>query len=157
MASPLAAQALQRLGYHKNESWVTQEDKKDISSTKQPHLVQVLSATTHTPIQGSSHAVGYNLFSDKVSIIIEPYEIQFVLTGIAFKYPDGTHGRIAPRKGLTNKNKITNLAGVIDPDYIGTIIVVMYNFGTLTRAITQHQRIAQIIFEKILHPIFQIG
>ena len=80
-----------------------------------------------------------------------------MLTGIVFKYPDVTHGRIAPRKGLTIKNKITTLAGVVDPDYIGTIIVVMYNFGTITRAITQHQRIAQIIFENIIHPIFQIG
>ena len=77
-------------------------------------------------------------------------------TGIAFKYPECTYGRIAPRSGLTIKNNLTNLVSVINPDYMGEIIIVLYNFGTKIQTITQGQRIAQVIFEKIIHPTVQI-
>ena len=39
---------------------------------------------------------------------------------------------------------------------MGEIIIVLYNFGTKIQTITQGQRIAQVIFEKILHPTVQI-
>ena len=88
--------------------------------------------------------------------IIEPGKIQLVPTGISFKCPEGTYGRIAPRSGLTIKNKLTTLAGVIDPDYMGEIIIVLYNFGENKQTVTQGQRIAQVIFENILNPTIQI-
>ena len=40
-------------------------------------------------------------------------------TGFSIKLPTGTYGRVAPRSGLTVKNKLTVMAGVIDPDYTG--------------------------------------
>ena len=48
------------------------------------------------------------------------------------------------------------LAGVIDPDYTGEIVVVIFNFGEISRTIVQGQRIAQVIFENILNPTVQI-
>ena len=77
-------------------------------------------------------------------------------TGISFKYPEGTYGRITPRRGLTIKNNLTTLTGVIDPDYMCEIIIVLYNFGTNIQTVTQGQQIAHIVFENILHPIIQI-
>ena len=82
--APEAAQALQRLGYHRNESWVTEEYNKDLSNNKQILLVQKLSATAHPPLQGSKQAAGYDLFSDSSEITIEPGKIQLVPTGISF-------------------------------------------------------------------------
>jgi len=48
------------------------------------------------------------------------------------------------------------LVGVIDPDYTGEIVVVIFNFGEISRTIVQGQRIAQVIFENILNPTVQI-
>ena len=119
-------------------------------------MIQKLTSTAKTPEKGSTYSAGYDLFSDKVSINIEPGELQLVSTGIAFKCPKGTYGRIAPRSGLTIKNQLNVLVGVIDPDYTGEIVVVIYNFGKLSRTIVQGQRIAQVIFENILNPTVQI-
>ena len=48
------------------------------------------------------------------------------------------------------------LARVIDPDYTGEIVVVLFNFGKLSRTIAQGQRIAQVIFENIPNPTVQM-
>ena len=49
-------------------------------------------------------------------------------TGLAIQCTSGTYARIAPRSGLTIKNHLTTLAGVIDPDYRGDVMVLMQNF-----------------------------
>jgi dUTP pyrophosphatase len=46
--------------------------------------------------------------------------------------PKGTYIRIAPRSGLAFKHMIQVGAGVIDPDYIGEIKVLLFNHGQET-------------------------
>ena len=60
------------------------------------------------------------------------------------------------RSGLTIRNQLNALAGVIDPNYTGEIVVVIFNFGRGTRIIVQGQRIAQVILGHILNPTVQI-
>ena len=119
-------------------------------------MIQKLFSNAETLEKGATYSARYDLFFDKLSIIIESGELQLVSTGIAFKYPKGTYGRIDPRSGLTIKNQLNVLAGVIDPDYTGEIFVVIFNFGKLSRTIVQGQCIAQVIFENILNPTVQI-
>ena len=52
--TPLAVQALQQLGHHKNESWVTEENKKQLSTADKPLWIQKLSATAKNPEKGST-------------------------------------------------------------------------------------------------------
>ena len=85
MATPaskasLAAQALQRLGYHMNESWVKDKNNKHHADNTDPLLVQKISATTKVPERGSTKAAGHDLFSDKTTTTIQPNEIQLVPT-----------------------------------------------------------------------------
>ena len=40
-------------------------------------------------------------------------------------------------------------AGVIDPDYIGPIQVLLLNFGNQNHVVEEDNRIAQLILEKI--------
>jgi len=47
--APLAAQALQRLGYHQNESCVTEENKTQLLKANEPLLIQKLFSTVKTP------------------------------------------------------------------------------------------------------------
>ena len=73
-------------------------------------------------------------------------------TGLAAKPPSGSYLRIAPRSGLTVKNSLHTLAGVVDPDYTGNITVVMHNFGTTPQTFQRGDKIAQIIVENASTP-----
>ena len=69
-------------------------------------------------------------------------------TGIAIACPVGTYGRIAPRSGLAIKNHIDVGAGVVDPDYRGSLGVIMFNHASTEFKIERGDRIAQLILEK---------
>ena len=69
-------------------------------------------------------------------------------TEIAAGFPPGTYGRIASRSGLALHHHITVFGGVIDPDYTGTIKILLYNFGDNVFEINKHDRIAQLILER---------
>jgi len=46
---------------------------------------------------------------------------------LAICVPSGTYGRVAPRSGLAAKNFIDTGAGVIDEDYRGNVMVLLFN------------------------------
>lgn len=50
-----------------------------------------------------------------------------VHTGISIHVPHGTYGRVAPRSGLAAKHFIDTGAGVIDEDYRGEVLVLLFN------------------------------
>lgn len=94
-------------------------------------LIQQLTTTSTVPIRDTSESIGYDLYVDGENDITTlagtfmPLEI-----GIAIECPTGTYTCIVePRSGLTVKNHLTTMAGVIDPDYQGDITVLMKNFG----------------------------
>ena len=62
--------------------------------------------------------------------------------------PNGYYGRIAPRSGLAVKKGIDVLAGIIDSDYRGEIMVVLINLGKDAVLYNVGDKIAQIIFSK---------
>ena len=101
--APLAAEALQRLGYSHRESWTKELKKKEVNSsaTSNELLVQLLSPTAKMPRKGTEGSIGFDLFADTTGIIIPPGESRIIQTGIAAEAPDGSYLRIAPRSGLT--------------------------------------------------------
>lgn len=73
-----------------------------------------------------------------------------VHTGIAVAIPRGYYGRIAPRSGLAARFGVDVLAGVVDSDYRGELIVLV---TLLSKAgapfvVNHGDRIAQLIFER---------
>lgn len=50
-----------------------------------------------------------------------------VHTGISINVPHGTYGRVAPRSGLAAKHFIDTGAGVIDEDYRGEVLALLFN------------------------------
>lgn len=61
-------------------------------------------------------------------------------------------GRIAPRSGLAAKNFIDTGAGVIDADYRGQVKVLLFNHSDVDFVIKEHDRIAQLVLERIYTP-----
>lgn len=114
--------------------------------------VKKLSEYAKIPSKASSLAAGYDLYAIE-SHVLKPGERKIFKTGIALAIPEGTYGRIAPRSGLAVKHGIDVLAGVIDADYRGELLVALVNHGDkdVTLPIIKDGKetaIAQIIFEK---------
>ena len=102
------------------------------------------------PKRGSPDAAGYDLYTNEAGDI-EPGQTKLFDTGISFKVPIGTYGRIAPRSGLSKKGIMVN-AGVIDRDYTGPVKIMLHNLSGDTYVVNKDDRIAQLILEQIKTP-----
>jgi deoxyuridine 5'-triphosphate nucleotidohydrolase len=151
--APLAAQALQRVGYYNREQWIDDAVRREFSADSQNEiLVHRLKPDAILPTRGTPDSIGLDLHSNSEDHILEPGDTHIFTTGISAKAPPGSYLRVAPRSGLTVKRNINSLAGVIDPDYTGDIGVVLHNFGKQSQTIKKSERIAQLIVERAASP-----
>lgn len=107
-----------------------------------------------TPTRGSTLAAGYDVYST-ITCTVEPQQITEIPLNISIAPPHGTYIQVLPRSGLARIG-ITIFAGVIDPDYRGNIIVLLYNVSTKPLPIQCGDRIAQIIFKHHSMPNIEV-
>lgn len=81
------------------------------------------------PRRGTAESAGLDLFSP-VNATIPPYERMTIDTGIEVELPARCYGRIADRSSVASGYGVTVGAGVIDPDYRGSIRVVLFNHSS---------------------------
>jgi dUTP pyrophosphatase len=82
-------------------------------------------------------------------VVLEPGARAAVPTGVRLQIPPGHAGLVWPRSGLAVRHGIDTLAGVIDSDYRGEVLVVLVNHGADTVRIARGDRIAQVLFQKV--------
>lgn len=100
------------------------------------------------PTRGSEGAIGLDLYAAE-NAMIDGNTVTKVRTGVAVEIPKGYYGRIAPRSGLAAKHGIVVLAGVIDDDYRGEIIVLLSAHSSAWfHSVKKGDRIAQLILER---------
>lgn len=90
--------------------------------------------------------------------IIKKGEIKLLSTGIYMEIPEGYEAQIRPRSGLALKYGITvlNSPGTIDSDYRGEIGVILANFGKNDFEYKKGDRIAQIVFNRVVRVNFVV-
>src|SRR5678815_3708812 len=103
------------------------------------------------PKRGSALSAGLDLCGIE-DLEIQPKQRVMARTGLAAAIPPGFYGRVAPRSGLAAKNGLDVLAGVIDSDYRGEIVCVLYNTGDETIKLPAGSKICQLIIEQIITP-----
>ena len=113
--------------------------------------VKKLTEFGYIPSRSTDSSVGFDLYS-AYDYIIKPGEQRLCKTDIAICLPEGCYGRIASRSGISSKNNVHVGAGVIDPDYRGNVGILLFNLGKEPFVITNGDRIAQLICEKVLIP-----
>ena len=129
--APLAAEALQRVGYYNREQWISDNIREEFQADSSLSMrVQRLTETSIFPKRGTEHSIGYDICSDVNDLVLKPGQSHVIQTGLAVAAPPGCYLRVAPQSGLTVHKHLDTLAGVIDPNYRGDIGVVLYNFGT---------------------------
>ena len=103
------------------------------------------------PQRGSVLAAGLDVCGIE-GVEIGPRQRVMARTGLAVAIPPGFYGRVAPRSGLAAKQGLDVLAGVIDSDYRGEIVCVLYNTGDETIHLPAGSKICQLIIEQIITP-----
>ena len=90
--------------------------------------------------------------SSAVDAVVSANDKVIVPTDIAVAIPQGAYGRIAPRCGLAAKHHLAVGARVIEADYRGNVRVVIFNHGNLDFHVSNGDRIAQLLLERIASP-----
>jgi dUTP pyrophosphatase len=106
-------------------------------------------------------AIDLHACIDEPVILAPGTPAQLISAGIAI-HMNNPHmvAVIVPRSGLGHKKGLVlgNLQGVIDADYLGTIMISAWNRnapGTDPIVINSGERIAQMMFLPILRPVFK--
>jgi len=115
-----------------------------------PEIMQVkrLNSAASLPVKGSEHAAGFDL-SAAEAVQVPAGGKAIVKTGLSIAIPANTYARIAPRSGLAVKKMIQVGAGVVDYDYRGEVGVVLFNHGQEDFSVSQGDRVAQLVLERI--------
>ena len=91
--------------------------------------------------------VGPGVLSAKGKVIVP--------TGVKMAIPEGFAGFIWDRSGLAANSSLHCLAGVVDSGYRGEVKVVLVNLSKHDMYIMKGMRIAQMVIQKIEHPILE--
>lgn len=99
------------------------------------------------PKKGTTNSAGFDLYSPQL-FRIHPNTIVKINTKIKIAVPAGTYAQIYSRSGMAI-NGIVVIAGTIDADYRGFIIVALHNITNEVKTFDAGTRIAQLILHKI--------
>ena len=102
------------------------------------------------PTRSNSDDAGWDLYSITTRPIA-PSQRVTIRTGISLEIPEEYVGLIWPRSGMSVKNGIDVLAGVVDSGYRGEIKVCLLNTSREWMDIKEGDRIAQILFQEVPH------
>ena len=124
---------------------------------KQSIRVKKVRPNAIMPTYGSVEAAGADLYAClDADIAIEAGKSAFIATGLSMEIPKGYAGLIYARSGLACKRGLApaNKVGVVDSDYRGEFMVVLYNHGDQTQIVSHGERIAQLVVTPVLTPSF---
>jgi len=100
------------------------------------------------PSRGSEQAAGLDLCSVE-NANIPPGKSATLKTGLSFEIERGLVGLILPRSKLGAKKQIQVLAGVIDSDYRGEVMIALLNSGDKTFEVRTGDKIAQLLIQPV--------
>jgi dUTP pyrophosphatase len=120
-------------------------------------MIEVKFAKLHPeavlPKRWSDEAVGYDIHAHILSEhgrpskkLAPPCSTVNIPTGLAVEPPPGHFLFVIPRSGLGKYSvSVTNSPGLIDPDYRGEIMVLLYNGSYVNFYVEHGMRVAQLV------------
>jgi dUTP pyrophosphatase len=113
--------------------------------------IQKIDAKAKLPSYAHEGDAGMDLYSLE-AITILPGERKPIRTGISMAIPRGCVGLIWDKSGLSLKEGLTTLGGVIDSGYRGEVLVSMANISNKRYTIEAGHKIAQMLIQKVESP-----
>jgi dUTP pyrophosphatase len=115
--------------------------------------VQIVNKSHHPlPEYATTGSSGMDMRAFLTSpITMAPMERVLIPTGLFLALPDNWEAQIRPRSGLAIKQGLTclNTPGTIDADYRGELKVILINLSKEAQVISDGDRIAQMVFQKV--------
>ena len=110
------------------------------------HLsIKRLKAGARLPQYATTGAAGLDLYACLGEpLSIPPDGVSVIPTGLAMAIPDGHVGLIRDRSSLA-VGGLHTVAGVIDSDYRGEVLVAVHNAAPWDRVVQPGERVAQIL------------
>jgi len=96
---------------------------------------------------------GFDLYA-RVDTTLEPGKWVGVPSGVIFEIPDGYVGLIWDKSGLSIRNGLKTLGGVVDSGYRGEVLIGMINLGPEPYTFKKGEKVAQMLIQKVEHPEF---
>jgi dUTP pyrophosphatase len=97
---------------------------------------------------------GFDLYASERTILTPGVQVA-VPTGIALEIPEGYVGLIWDKSGLSIKNGLKTLGGVVDAGYRGEVMVGMINLSNKEFVFEAGDRVAQMLIQKIEQVTFE--
>ena len=119
--------------------------------------IKRIHSDARVPEYKSDHAAGADLYACiQESVVISPYGIALIPTGLAMEIPPGYQGEVRARSGLTLKEGlfVLNGPGTIDADYRGELKIILANFTPESKTVHHHDRIAQLVIMPVIRAHF---
>jgi dUTP pyrophosphatase len=118
-----------------------------------PTAVQIVNKSHHPlPEYATTGSSGMDIRAFLTSpISMAPMERVLIPTGLFLALPENWEAQIRPRSGLAIKQGLTclNTPGTIDADYRGELKVILINLSNELQVISDGDRIAQMVFQKV--------
>ena len=109
--------------------------------------IKFFNAGQYEPKIGTSGSAGIDLYANSVD---DSNGSWIIGTGIHVDIPQGWVGLLIPRSSWGSEGwSLCNTIGVIDSDYRGNVRILVFNLSENNVTITQGDRIAQLVLEKI--------
>ena len=106
--------------------------------------VKKLNKDVELPAYSLDSDVALDLRSNE-DILLPPFEVKAVKTGIVLEIPEGCVGLIRDRAGVLKDMNVHTSAGTFDPAYRGEVSIMMMNEGEESVEIEKGMRIAQLL------------
>lgn len=121
--------------------------------------IRIISKSGRIPEYKTKGSAGFDLeaLTDE-EICLKPGERKLIPTGLFMELPEGYEAQVRARSGLAIKNGIglINGIGTIDADYRGEICVPLINLGNKDFSVSNGDRIAQVVINKIEQADFEL-
>ena len=99
------------------------------------------------PTKGNPGDAGIDLYALE-EVVFSPGEQKRINTGIAMEIPDGHVGLLWDKSGISFKQGLKIVGGVIDCGFRGEIVASMVNLSATEQVITAGQKFTQMIIQK---------
>tara|TARA_R110002072_G_scaffold275642_2_gene436763 strand:- start:1935 stop:2366 length:432 start_codon:yes stop_codon:yes gene_type:complete len=109
--------------------------------------IDLLSIHAQIPTRGSKESAGLDLRAID-SVTIPPGQRALLRAGFAMSMPVGYVGLIWPEPKLAAKMGVDVLAGVVDSDYRGEVMISLLNTGLDPVEIKTGDKVAQMIIQR---------
>ena len=118
--------------------------------------IQRLNLDAKIPISPYKGDAGMDVFSVE-EVDIPAGEKIAVKTGLKLAIPEGYAGFVWDKSGLALKHHLKTMAGVIDSNYRGELMIVLTNLGKEPYHVEKGSKIAQLIITPVASPEIEEG